>query len=203
MGGGLGGGSSPLARGLLRERRVALPPLRIIPARAGFTRRSRAAASWLSDHPRSRGVYVVFCASMTRSSGSSPLARGLPPLRSGLAVRAGIIPARAGFTSASVSAMVWMTDHPRSRGVYTAIQPGWSQQGGSSPLARGLLTYWEIDVDPTGIIPARAGFTCLLRTRRSCHRDHPRSRGVYDRSPRLPINMDGSSPLARGLRLGI
>ena len=50
-------GSSPLARGLHvrsgRENAVA----GIIPARAGFTRRSRVRRSWSADHPRSRGVY--------------------------------------------------------------------------------------------------------------------------------------------------
>ena len=51
-------GSSPLARGL-RDRGERLHgPMRIIPARAGFTPRAvtRSTGSW--DHPRSRGVYT-------------------------------------------------------------------------------------------------------------------------------------------------
>ena len=50
-------GSSPLARGLRDYRIACVRDGRIIPARAGFTRRcvSRWPAPW--DHPRSRGVY--------------------------------------------------------------------------------------------------------------------------------------------------
>ena len=50
-----------------------------------------------------------------------------------------------------------------------------------------------------GIIPARAGFTLSPRTRYSPATDHPRSRGVYFRSPGQRFRPLGSSPLARGL----
>ena len=50
-------GSSPLARGLPHRARARDRTARIIPARAGFTRRSRTPASLWRDHPRSRGVY--------------------------------------------------------------------------------------------------------------------------------------------------
>ena len=53
--GGLG--SSPLARGLRMSRSLAEIISGIIPARAGFTRRSREASGEPGDHPRSRGVY--------------------------------------------------------------------------------------------------------------------------------------------------
>ena len=53
----VGRGSSPLARGLRDSPGLHNHDLGIIPARAGFTRRS-ARHRWLrSDHPRSRGVY--------------------------------------------------------------------------------------------------------------------------------------------------
>ena len=50
-----------------------------------------------------------------------------------------------------------------------------------------------------GIIPARAGFT--VDERRSPDRppDHPRSRGVYKIAGKNIDNIEGSSPLARGL----
>ena len=51
------GGSSPLARGLLRETFSALETLRIIPARAGFTLAHIVREAIREDHPRSRGVY--------------------------------------------------------------------------------------------------------------------------------------------------
>ena len=152
-------GSSPLARGLLGQVGGDLDLHRIIPARAGFTGGSLMLSHDIPDHPRSRGVYSACCWSGFTAEGSSPLARGLlmpttcPPSRT--------------------------RDHPRSRGVYLAGRQSKVGDWGSSPLARGLpvpMTCWS---RPTGIIPARAGFT----PRRSCGPrsppDHPRSRGVY------------------------
>ena len=52
-------GSSPLARGLRFRSPRRGGATRIIPARAGFTRRSRRRRSAARDHPRSRGVYRV------------------------------------------------------------------------------------------------------------------------------------------------
>ena len=51
-------GSSPLARGLRRGPAASLVEPRIIPARAGFTRRISPDGRSGGDHPRSRGVYV-------------------------------------------------------------------------------------------------------------------------------------------------
>ena len=50
-------GSSPLARGLLVRDLVIPEMLRIIPARAGFTRNFLRSVIPCQDHPRSRGVY--------------------------------------------------------------------------------------------------------------------------------------------------
>ena len=52
-------GSSPLARGLRRRRDHLGHLLGIIPARAGFTLRSRSHPGPRTDHPRSRGVYEL------------------------------------------------------------------------------------------------------------------------------------------------
>ena len=73
-----GVGSSPLARGLPSQ--FARPALRrwIIPARAGFTRRSWTSPRTTGDHPRSHGVYRKWCRRRGHRRGSSPLARGLP-----------------------------------------------------------------------------------------------------------------------------
>ena len=133
---------------------------RIIPARAGFTRRLRQTGTTSTDHPRSRGVYANLPYRELRKSGSSPLARGLPLIRVKRRRKRGIIPARAGFTCAFWSPrnrICWIiparagftrrrrrrtgtgTDHPRSRGVYIMLK------------MRSLVVVW--------IIPARAGFT--------------------------------------------
>ena len=111
-------GSSPLARGLL-----------------GF-------GSWFSpprlDHPRSRGVYRSPTTGRHRAPGSSPLARGLHDGGDVADGGAGIIPARAGFTTSSPGSMSTEADHPRSRGVYVSGDDHEGWRTGSSPLARGL-----------------------------------------------------------------
>ena len=71
-------GSSPLARGLLRECGPFVFSSRIIPARAGFTRFCDCAHALFLDHPRSRGVYFDSMKNAVSKTGSSPLARGLP-----------------------------------------------------------------------------------------------------------------------------
>ena len=112
----------------------------------------------------------------------------------------GIIPARAGFTYSPVWVGGSGKDHPRSRGVYGETTCPRRVQGGSSPLARGLPVLGAQVIHQARIIPARAGFTPRRRKSWGFHRDHPRSRGVYE-SASLPFWASwGSSPLARGLQ---
>ena len=193
-------GSSPLARGLRPAHRCAREDSGIIPARAGFTTSSttRSVRTW--DHPRSRGVYPLASSDRRRSPGSSPLARGLRGLRHGRDRRAGIIPARAGFTDRPGGAHVQGPDHPRSRGVYDDRTAWPYEDTGSSPLARGLLAQGLQDRGGARIIPARAGFTQVCSTPTPTVWDHPRSRGVYRPPFRISRTRAGSSPLARGLR---
>ena len=192
-------GSSPLARGLLIPRSMRTGAVRIIPARAGFTRGRHVRTPRRTDHPRSRGVYAPRTRVVCLSDGSSPLARGLPSEGHVLAVLRGIIPARAGFTQARLCRRRQLGDHPRSRGVYGFICPVSNRVGGSSPLARGLREP-VADVERVGgIIPARAGFTTRSSRSRSPCPDHPRSRGVYRVSVVDAGEREGSSPLARGL----
>ena len=192
-------GSSPLARGLQRGENTRHAQVRIIPARAGFTRSTRGRRRSSRDHPRSRGVYKPEMMMKSNLTGSSPLARGLPaepvPPWSG----PGIIPARAGFTSQSSVILAVKQDHPRSRGVYGGLRSAYGDLSGSSPLARGLPVRVNGEGSTGGIIPARAGFT-HPSTRPPVHPpDHPRSRGVYARWGISSLKSVGSSPLARGL----
>ena len=91
-------GSSPLARGLRSQGMSVEDNVGIIPARAGFTTPRRREHPISPDHPRSRGVYRVCYSRMHITTGSSPLARGLPrPVVESIRFRR-IIPARAGFT---------------------------------------------------------------------------------------------------------
>ena len=172
-------GSSPLARGL--------------PAP------SSSGPALTPDHPRSRGVYYSFSRSSCICLGSSPLARGLLLHARHPFVFAGIIPARAGFTTKLFPPPGLSPDHPRSRGVYCSAGMYRSSMMGSSPLARGLQLDAVLVEPADGIIPARAGFTRLLPTLPLLTPDHPRSRGVYRSRASLARSAPGSSPLARGL----
>ena len=113
---------------------------------------------------------------------------------------AGIIPARAGFTTGRQPRSAASADHPRSRGVYYTTTGSYGTDPGSSPLARGLQVGALPLGCPLGIIPARAGFTTPNRAPSFTLEDHPRSRGVYPRQLMPSSAPSGSSPLARGLR---
>ena len=197
----MGPGSSPLARGLPRCRPWSHGSRRIIPARAGFTGLLVPIVRAAGDHPRSRGVYLLLEGSYACSYGSSPLARGLHTIPVHLEIGRGIIPARAGFTSPIPWPSPRITDHPRSRGVYSPRRVALASSRGSSPLARGLPFRVTQFPGHSGIIPARAGFTSTSKGRPALSADHPRSRGVYEMNFSVVTLMDGSSPLARGLRL--
>ena len=170
----------PRSRGVYRRGGIAF--LRgggIIPARAGFTYFSAKDATADADHPRSRGVYCTSQKPSCDTTGSSPLARGLRHLYPLEVPDVGIIPARAGFTTAERASRRPPPDHPRSRGVYRTRRRRMLKKLGSSPLARGLLEPNENGDIPSGIIPARAGFTFTRTYSASSLADHPRSRGVY------------------------
>ena len=152
-------GSSPLARGLRYVADINDDLARIIPARAGFTGRNDNPFRRIQDHPRSRGVYQTRRSSLSRNSGSSPLARGLPDAVSDVPTQSGIIPARAGFTASPSPVSLLPPDHPRSRGVYSLSMFAGCDWQGSSPLARGLHVPWVSQGIISRIIPARAGFT--------------------------------------------
>ena len=172
------------------------------------------------DHPRSRGVYAAGFSGGGVARGSSPLARGLHMDRADAPSRIRIIPARAGFTSHCPNWSRHARDHPRSRGVYMFRGIWDTGTLGSSPLARGLRAGPAAQGRDGRIIPARAGFTPVLRrvldgdsriiparagftgleiAPRHINSDHPRSRGVYPGRPLIMSPFSGSSPLARGL----
>ena len=215
----LRGGSSPLSRGILQQRREVVvfhgsSPLSrgileweglpesidgIIPALAGNTSTSRPKPVPATDHPRSRGEYPCRPEESFNASGSSPLSRGIPRYRQNLRRQEGIIPALAGNTPAASEQPSSCEDHPRSRGEYTLPEALIPSLKGSSPLSRGILDHYRIASLALGIIPALAGNTpssasCLLWAS-----DHPRSRGEYKALRPLVVISRGSSPLSRGI----
>ena len=132
--------------------------------------------------------------------GSSPLARGAQGVEDVLALRGGIIPARAGSTCPCRPPRPACRDHPRSRGEH--VDGGFMSVSyqGSSPLARGTLVGTPDVLGVLGIIPARAGSTKGKGPNGRIDGDHPRSRGEHRPCARVVVASSGSSPLARGAR---
>ena len=115
-----------------------------------------------------------------RSSGSSPQARGTPPVGSGGASIDRFIPAGAGNTDGCLLHASTITVHPRRRGEHFVVPEAGDLQDGSSPQARGTRSDACQSRYAERFIPAGAGNTELVHN----------SRPLYY----------GSSPQARGTR---
>ena len=138
--------------------------------------------------------------------------RGTPNLIAWCAVCAGIIPAHAGNTYATIHAWLSYGDHPRACGEHLEPSPVQNRIAGSSPRMRGTLTVKHGGYFSEGIIPAHAGNTDRKAAPRRSDWDHPRACGEH---PNLDLEsawLAGSSPRMRGtqvaddeivLRLGI
>ena len=192
-------GSSPHTRGLQPRQVTRGEPGRIIPAHAGFTTQDKGCPRQVTDHPRTRGVYLWASRTPWSASGSSPHARGLLMGIKNTLVGIWIIPAHAGFTARRRRTSTLIRDHPRTRGVYGTLVVVTGEQTGSSPHTRGLRRHRPRPVEVLRIIPAHAGFTPTCRRGESRRWDHPRTRGVYALDPEVQAEIRGSSPHTRGL----
>ena len=132
-------GSSPLARGTLRESVKHRARERLIPARAGNTRPGVTREPSCPAHPRSRGEHWWMLWLWWSRSGSSPLARGTRQRQSHVPGHVRLIPARAGNTYFPPFRARAGTAHPRSRGEHSLVIMCQPAMFGSSPLARGTL----------------------------------------------------------------
>ncbi len=152
-------GSSPLARGTPRRRRLLAGRGRFIPAGAGNTSRAAAVPASGTVHPRWRGEHNNCAEPTSGDNGSSPLARGTPksaPRRQSLYR---FIPAGAGNTADYADYCAMLAVHPRWRGEHyekTLLQ---ILGAGSSPLARGTPQAGAECNDDNRFIPAGAGNT--------------------------------------------
>ena len=173
------GGSSPLSRGIRHRQSERQATRRIIPALAGNTATGRSYLDANGDHPRSRGEYMTIDDLASRTGGSSPLSRGIHPTKAPNRDAVRIIPALAGNTRGIYSTQPGTSDHPRSRGEYSAGAAKRMRLRGSSPLSRGILGDIVNCTPRSGIIPALAGNTCRHLPGVCWRVDHPRSRGEY------------------------
>ena len=195
-------GSSPLARGTPATYRNDFRFMGLIPARAGNTFSTKSIARCRWAHPRSRGEHSGVLELICRVQGSSPLARGTLEAHPRASACFGLIPARAGNTFQCGPSSPLSRAHPRSRGEHGGVSVGVCGVGGSSPLARGTRRCLGRGLRGWGLIPARAGNTFFDGSAITQSRAHPRSRGEHSTGEYGSSQMPGSSPLARGTRVG-
>ena len=153
------GGSSPLTRGALVQRRRPGNWRRLIPAHAGSTTADAKRALGEKAHPRSRGEHSSKTRPDWASAGSSPLTRGAPAEGLHPTPRVGLIPAHAGSTQLRVQRGKTSGAHPRSRGEHFDRVTELVELWGSSPLTRGALNLLRREDLRFGLIPAHAGST--------------------------------------------
>ena len=112
----------------------------------------------------------------------------------------GIIPAYAGNTFIADVMHAGHGDHPRVCGEHMYWAYTRLPSVGSSPRMRGTLVPHEVRPGAVGIIPAYAGNTQWIPSRRIPNRDHPRVCGEHRLMTGDPLYGTGSSPRMRGTR---
>ena len=109
-------GSSPHARGTRCGGQLEHEHARFIPACAGNAARQPTEVSLQTVHPRMRGERMDMCNPQSRSSGSSPHARGTPTREAGNRLCIRFIPACAGNAPENQGHLSRVPVHPRMRG---------------------------------------------------------------------------------------
>ena len=135
--------------------------------------------------------------------GSSPLARGKCETTHVEDCPQRFIPTRAGKIRAKCTGASTSPVHPHSRGENGARRVGEPAEYGSSPLARGKYLRAAQDGQDHRFIPTRAGKIFTGSPRRARPQVHPHSRGENHFAVQCGVNMNGSSPLARGKYPGL
>ena len=130
-------GSPPRMRGKGYDVVSRLCRVRITPACAGKSTKSRNAIRSRWDHPRMCGEKNIWVADVTTSIGSPPHVRGkgvLPPM---LWLWPGITPACAGKSRRCLSSAAKYRDHPRMCGEKSFRSTALTVMPGSPPHVRG------------------------------------------------------------------
>ena len=113
----------------------------IIPADAGSTRRGPGRYRPARDHPRGCGEHNWAPVVQQNYGGSSPRMRGALSGDGAVFLGERIIPADAGSTLLSDSAIVDEWNHPRGCGEHSAMSPKAGALIGSSPRMRGAQPF--------------------------------------------------------------
>ena len=213
-------GSSPRVRGKRAPPSSAGHRGRLIPARAGKTRKPPASPPPETAHPRACGENDVPAAPVLPQLGSSPRVRGKRGHPPGHRVGAGLIPARAGKTARGGRPPRASRAHPRACGENRHCEGGAHGERGSSPRVRGKRPeprpgFSRLRLIPARagkqerrsrsprgarLIPARAGKTTWTASGGRGTAAHPRVCGENEVSVRRCASGEGSSPRVRGKR---
>ena len=194
-------GSSPRVRGKLPTLFPQGPRRGLIPARAGKTTGAPGRPASCPAHPRACGENLNPARFGKVLAGSSPRVRGKLGTHQTWGSSDGLIPARAGKTSARSGTRATRRAHPRACGENKLHAEVANILLGSSPRVRGKPRLLDPADRPPGIIPARAGKTPPAY--RACPRppDHPRACGENKRVNAIQSCSTGSSPRVRGKQL--
>ena len=176
-------GSSPRVRGKHAPNVVDVPRVRIIPARAGQTRRTCSYGCSCSDHPRACGANCHGAVDAVELSGSSPRVRGKRHTAHAFLGHVRIIPARAGQTGTHVRTCVSWTDHPRACGANQRKAAREAAESGSSPRVRGKQSDFMRKLLSAG--PSIIGFAQWLQSSCYC--------SCFQSSAKTPISR-GTTP---------
>ena len=194
-------GSSPHARGTPSSIFTSPCGMGLTPACAGNTCAAELLHAALGAHPRMRGEHGKQESTTSRTTGSSPHARGTPFEESGLPVGGRLIPACAGNTLHVRGCGRVRRAHPRMRGEHVSKPFTVRLEQGSSPHARGTLPEPVDLLLRQRLIPACAGNTFSKTPRNAARGAHPRMRGEHVVQQKIVAAGSGSSPHARGTQL--
>ena len=191
-------GSSPRVRGKPKNPGALATPSRLIPACAGKTGRTLQPVSEKRAHPRVCGENAIARAAGPGFEGSSPRVRGKQMHDRFGCVFGGLIPACAGKTVQELvcDALEWA--HPRVCGENLFASFIVLAVLGSSPRVRGKPISLHPSFLGSGLIPACAGKTTLVRRCCMSARAHPRVCGENTKWCCLRLSIAGSSPRVRG-----
>ena len=170
-------GLPPPARGRLAKLNVVNGTVRITPACAGTTTRTRTRSPDSTDYPRLRGDDNWSGQTCFSWAGLPPPARGRPRVLDPVHGGQRITPACAGTTFRASAPSHPRSDYPRLRGDDIAKRERNSSQGGLPPPARGRPGPASTAPAPIRITPACAGTTTTEPTPEGPHADYPRLRG--------------------------
>ena len=151
-------GSSPRGRGKLEVWSEGSLRWRLIPARAGKTRRILLEVRPRQAHPRAGGENAPPLRRTLVPTGSSPRGRGKRMASLPRPAPSRLIPARAGKTKVS-SVRASAAAHPRAGGENRKSGFPTASQYGSSPRGRGKRSAHRPQLALDRLIPARAGKT--------------------------------------------